>query len=272
MKLQTEWVEYEAEGKKVRGYLARPSAAQGALPGVLVIQEVFGVDPHIQDVTERFAAAGYAAFAPDLFSHGGKPAPLMPDRIEDAKQFLDTLPQPAWFDPAQRAPALAALPEARRKALEETLGLLLVPNRPWDQYVAIMRAGRAWLAAGPAKGQKIGSVGFCMGGALSLRLACSEPELGAAVVFYGSAPPLEMLAGLKCPVLGLYAEQDPRINAGVPALADALKAQGKQFEHHIYPGAKHAFLNDTRANYQADAARGAWARTLSFFASHLASL
>jgi carboxymethylenebutenolidase len=238
---------------------------------VLVIQEAFGVDPHIQDVTQRFATAGYAAFAPDLFSYGGKPEPLAPERIEDAKQFLDTVPQTAWFDAAQRAPALAAVIEARRKALEETLALLLVPNRPWDQYVATLRAGRSWLAEGASRGQKIGSVGFCMGGAISLRLACHEPELSAAVVFYGFSPPPEELAGLKCPVLGLYAENDPRITGAVPALVDAMKAQGKRFEHHIYPGAPHAFLNDTRGNYRVDAARDAWARTLSFFADHLAS-
>jgi carboxymethylenebutenolidase len=269
MKLHTEWVEYEVDGKKVQGYFARPAAVQAPLPGVLVIQEAFGVDPHIQDVTERFATAGYAAFAPDLFSYGGKPATLAPDRIEDAKQFLDTIPQAAWFDAALRAPLIAALPGGRGKPIEETLGVLLVPNRPWDQYVATLRAARSWLVAGPSKGQKVGSVGWCMGGAISLRLACSEPELGAAVVFYGFTPPLEMLAALKCPVLGLYAENDPRINAGLPALAEAMKAQGKRFEHLIYPGTSHAFYNDTRGNYRVDAARDAWARTLSFFAANL---
>ena len=150
MKLQTEWVEYESQGKKVQGYYARPSAAQGKLPGVLVIQEAFGIDPHIQDVTQSIATAGYAAFAPDLFSYGGKPEPLAPERMEDVKRFLDTIPQAAWFDPALRAPALEALPEARRKALEETIGMVLVPTRPWDQYVATLSAGRAWLAAGRA--------------------------------------------------------------------------------------------------------------------------
>jgi carboxymethylenebutenolidase len=269
MKLHTEWVEYEADGKKVQGYFARPSAAQGVLPGVLVIQEAFGVDAHIQDIAERFATTGYAAFAPDLFSYGGKPAPLAPERVEEAKQFLDTVPQTAWFDAAQRAPALAALPEPRGKAIEQTLALLLPATRPWDQYVSALRAGQAWLSAGPSRGQKIGSVGFCMGGALSLRLACNDPELAAAVVFYGLAPPLEQLAGLKCPVLGLYAENDPRIMSGVPELERAMKTQGKWFENHVYPGAPHAFLNDTRANYRPDAARDAWARTLSFFANKL---
>lgn len=270
MKLKTEWIEYKVDGKPVQGYVTRPEKVQEPLPGVVVIQEAFGVDSHIQDVTERVATAGYVALAPDLFSHGGKPAPLAPERIEDAKQFLDTVPQAAWFDPAQRAQALAALPEARRKALEETLALLLPAARPWELYENILLGGRAWLSAGPAKGQKVGSVGFCMGGALSLRLACRDPELAAAVVFYGSAPPLEALAGIRCPVLGLYAEHDPRINAGIPALVEAMKQQGKRFEHHIYPGVPHAFHNDTRGNYRVGVARDAWARTLSFFAANLA--
>jgi carboxymethylenebutenolidase len=269
MKLQTEWVEYAVDGKSVQGYFARPTAAKGELPGVVVIQEAFGVDPHIQDVTERLATAGYAAFAPDLFSYGGKPAALAPERVEDVKAFLDTVPQAAWFDPALRATALAKLPEARARALEEPLGLVITPNRPWEQYVATLRGGRAWLAAGPSRGQKVGSIGFCMGGALSLRLAGVDAELAAAVVFYGSAPPPESLGGLKAPVLGLYAETDPRITGGVPALADALKAQGKRFEHHIYPGTMHAFFNDTRGNYHVGAARDAWARTLSFFVANL---
>jgi carboxymethylenebutenolidase len=270
MKLRSEWLEFSVGDSKVQGFFSCPAVAQGPLPGVLVIQEVWGVDSHIQDVSERFASAGYAVLAPDLFSYGGKPAPLAPERIEDAKLFLDTLPPPAWFDPAQRTSALAALPEARRAPLEETLGLLLNRNRPWDQYVATLRAARAWLAGGPSKGRKIGAVGFCMGGALSLRLACADPELAASVIFYGMAPPAETLGGLRCPVLGLYAENDPNITGSVPALVDAMKQQGKRFEHHIYPGVPHAFFNDSRGAYRPDTARDAWARTLSFFATHLA--
>lgn len=271
MKLQTEWVRYEVQGQPVRGYFARPAAAQEPLPGVVVIQEAFGVDPFIQDVTERLATAGYAAFAPDLFSYGGTPGPLADARIEDAKRFLDTVPQAAWFDASLREPSLQVLASERAQALRETLGLLITQNRPWEQYLATLRGGREWLHQGPSRGQKVGALGFCMGGALSLRLACADAELGASVVFYGFAPPYEQLAGLKCPVLGLYAENDPRITGAVPALAEAMKAQGKRFEHHVYPGTAHAFFNDSRANYKAEASRDAWARTLSFLATSLAS-
>lgn len=269
MKLRSEWLELDVGGAKAQGYFCSPAAAKEPLPGVLVIQEVWGVDPHIQDVTERFARAGYAAIAPDLFSHGGKPAPLAPERVEAAKEFLDTVPQAAWFDPAQRASALAALPDTRRKPLEETLGLLLNRDRPWDKYIAMLRAAQSKLTEGPSQGRKVGAVGFCMGGSLALRLACVDPELGAAIVFYGGAPPREQLAGIQCPVLGLYAEIDPNITGAVPALAEAMEQQGKRFEHYVYSGAPHAFFNDTRGNYRPTAARDAWARALTFFAAHL---
>jgi carboxymethylenebutenolidase len=269
MKLRSEWLELKVGDTQAQGYFCSPAAAKEPLPGVLVIQEAWGVDEHIQDVTERFARAGYAALAPDLFSHGGKPAALSPERVEDVKAFLETVPQAAWFDPAQRATALAAQPEARRKPLEETMGLLLTRDRPWDKYLATLRAAEAMLTGGPSQGRKVGAVGFCMGGALALRLACVDPELGAAIVFYGGAPPHEQLAGIQCPVLGLYAEKDPNITGAVPALADAMKQQGKRFEHYIYSGAPHAFFNDTRGNYRPTASRDAWARTLTFFAAHL---
>ena len=270
MKLHSEWMELSVGDAKAQAFFCRPAAARGPLPGVLVIQEAWGVDSFIQDVAERFARAGYAALAPDLFSYGGKPAALAPERVEKVKDFLDTVPQSAWFDPAQRATALAALPESQRKPLEESIGLLLVPTRPWEQYVATVRAAHQRLSEGSSQGRKVGIMGFCLGGALSLRYACAEPQLGAAVVFYGMSPPPELLGGLRAPVLGLYAEQDPHINGGLPALADTLKQRGQRFEHHLYPGTLHAFFNDTRANYHVDAARDAWARTLSFLATHLA--
>jgi carboxymethylenebutenolidase len=270
MNLETEWVQYDVAGQGVRGYLTRPAAARRApLPGVLVIQEAFGVDGHIQDVAERFAMAGYAAFAPDLFSYGGTPTALSSVRIEAVKAFLDTVPQAAWFDPALRAPALAKLPGNEGAEVEETLSRILTQNRPWEQYVATLRAGHAWLSANAARGHTVGSVGFCMGGALSLRLACAEPALAAAVVFYGFPPPHEQLAGLRCPVLGLYAEHDEKITGALPALADAMRAGGKHFEHHVYAGARHAFLNDTRGNYAPGPSRDAWARTLAFLAQHV---
>jgi carboxymethylenebutenolidase len=122
----------------------------------------------------------------------------------------------------------------------------------------------------PTRGQRIGAVGFCMGGALAGRLACADPQLAAAVVFYGSAPPEDRLERIACPVLGLYGALDARITDAVPALAAAMKARGKRFEPVVYAGAHHAFFNDERPVYDVDAARDATARVLAFLRDPLA--
>ena len=269
MHLDTRWVDLQVEGAPAKAYFARPTRAEGPLPGVVLIQEAFGVDAFVRDVAERLATAGYAVIAPALFSVGGTPEALSEPRIEAAKRFLDGLPMSAWFDPALRAPAIAALKAAEAEHMSETLGLLLVRDRPWDRYLATLKAGRAWLSAEGSNGKKLGALGFCMGGALSLRLACVDPEIAAAVVFYGFAPPPEMLATLQAPVLGLYAENDPAITPGIPALAEAFKAQGKSFQSQVFPGTRHAFFNDTRGSFQLEASRLAWARALSFLAEKL---
>lgn len=269
MKLTREWIELDVDGTAAQGYLVKPSVAKGPLPGIIVIQEAFGVDDFIQDITERFATAGYAALAPDLFSYGGKPATLAPERVEHAKSFLDTLPQPAWFDAAQRAEALEKHAEPQRAQLSETLALLLTPDRPWAQYLATLRAARARLAAGDAQGARVGCVGFCMGGALCMRLCCADPEIAAGVAFYGMAPSNEELESLSAPILAIYAEDDPRINAAVPALVQRMRAENQRFKHQVYPGTRHAFMNDTRVNFDLDAMRAAWAQALGFFAAEL---
>ncbi|MDA8061113.1 MAG: dienelactone hydrolase family protein, partial [Actinomycetota bacterium] len=93
--------------------------------------------------------------------------------------------------------------------------------------------------------------------------------LAAAAVFYGSSPSPEQARRVACPLRGFYGEDDPRIVSGLPAFAQALDAAGADHELRIYPGAGHAFFNDTRPSYRPDAARDAWARTLGFFAEAL---
>jgi carboxymethylenebutenolidase len=272
MNLHVESVEYTSDGAPVSGYFARPARVEEALPGILVIQEVWGVDGHIQDLVRRFATSGYAALAPDLYSHGGrKPAALAPERVETAKSFLDTIPPSAWMNPSERDAALARLPAPQRRGVGETLGALFSPNRPVDQYLSDLRAGLAYLRGHRAcLGHRVGSIGYCMGGMLSALLACSEPALSAAVVYYGMSPGADRIAGIRCPILGLYGGDDPRITNGVPEFAESMRAAGKSFEHHVYPGAPHAFFNDERRSYRVAAARDAWARTLGFFTQHLA--
>jgi len=273
MDLRTDWVEYPTNGERLPAFYARPKRASEPLPAVVVIQEIWGPDNHIQDVACRLAMAGYTALAPDLYAHGGRrPDDLAPERIEAVKVFLDSIPHTAWMNPTERDAALARLPESRRHQVGETLARLFRPDRPFAQYTADLRAGVKFLRGETpaARDIRVGSVGFCLGGGLSALLACTEPALAGAVIYYGASPSAEQVQGVRCPVLGFYGGEDARINEGIPAFAEAMRSSGKSFEQHIYPGAPHAFFNDTRASYHVDAARDAWARTLGFFARHLA--
>ncbi len=272
MELVAKWIDYESPFGAVAAYLARPLAADGPVPAVLVIQEVWGVDGHITDVVERMASAGYLAVAPDLYSAGGgRPAVLEAVRVQRAKAFLNTLPTGQWMsvlgDEAQRAQALGALPEEEAREVAETLaGLFGGAGGDTARHLQVLRAAVAHTRAHPAcAGRAVGSVGFCLGGGLSALLACEEPELDAAVIFYGSSPDAEKVASIRCPVRGFYGREDPRIVSGLPAFDAALREAGVDSELRIYPETGHAFFNDTRPSYRREAARDAWGRMLAFF-------
>jgi carboxymethylenebutenolidase len=118
---------------------------------------------------------------------------------------------------------------------------------------------------------RIGSVGFCMGGGLSLLLACHNRELAAPVIFYGRNPsPIELVKNLQCPILGNYAGADMAIaESDINLLKQTLTKYGKKFDIKVYPGAPHAFFNDTKESYRPEAAKDAWERTLKFFNKQL---
>ena len=116
---------------------------------------------------------------------------------------------------------------------------------------------------------KVGVVGFCFGGFVVNALAVRISDLGAGVAFYGRQPPEQAVARIGAPMLLHYAELDTRINEGWPAYESALKANGKTYEAHMYPGANHGFHNDSTPRYDEDAASLAWKRSLDFFATHL---
>jgi carboxymethylenebutenolidase len=278
MRLATEWVEFRTGDTRCRAYRAAPDpggvpTADGTrLPAVVLVQEIWGVDEHIRDLAERLAGAGYLVLAPDLYSLGGaRPAALLAPRVAAAKAFLDTIPPSSWWDEAARTEALSELPAEEGEAIAATFAALFAP-RDRQESVAVLRDAVRHLRADARCTGRVGSVGFCMGGGLSAQLACAEPELAAAVTFYGASPARTDLAGLACPVLGFYGGEDPRITTTVPELADAMGAAGKRYEWHVYAGAPHAFFNDSRRSYHADAARDAWARLLGFFAGHLAEV
>lgn len=276
MDLVSEWVDFDSPAGAASAYLVRPRAASAPLPGVVVIQEVWGVDRHIADVAERFASAGYVAVAPDLYSAGGgRPAALAAERVDQAKAFLNTIPPAQWMavlgDEAQRAEALAKLPTDEAAEVAETLAALFGGARGGaGQHIGVLRCAVAFVRSHPAcAGRAVGSIGFCMGGGLSAVLASEEPELGAAAIYYGSSPTAEQAESIRCALRGFYGRDDPRIVAGLPAFADALRAAGVDHELRVYPDAGHAFFNDTRPSYRPEAARDAWARTLALFAEAL---
>lgn len=121
------------------------------------------------------------------------------------------------------------------------------------------------------KPDRIGSIGFCMGGGLSLLLACRNRELAAAVVFYGRNPsPIDLVKNIQCPVLCSYAGADMGImESDIDLLKQTLTKHGKVFDIKVYPGAPHAFFNDTRPSYRPEAAKDAWERALSFLGKSL---
>jgi carboxymethylenebutenolidase len=224
-RLKTSPLEFDSPkgSGKVRGYLAKPASAKGKLPGVLVIHENRGLNPHIADITRRIALEGYVAFAPDaLTSLGGYPGDE-----DKARELFAKLDQP--------------------KIQEDFL------------------AAVALLKARPDCTGKVGAVGFCYGGGMSNLLATRVPDLAAAVPFYGSQPKPEEVAHIKAPMLIHYAENDDRINAGITAFEEALKANNVKYQIFKYPGTQHGFNNDTTPRYDKAAATLAWQRTIEFF-------
>lgn len=220
-------VEFPSNGKTASGYLAIPSSGKGR--GVIVLQEWWGLVPHIKDVCDRFAAAGFTALAPDLY-HG-----TVARSPDEAGKYMMAL----------------KIDEAEKD---------------------LRGACQFLLSHETTVGEKIGTVGFCMGGALSLYAASKNPQVGACVVFYGIHPNVKPdLASLKAPVLGLYAERDGFVTpAVVNELDKQLREHGKSAEMHIYPGVDHAFFNETRPEvYNETAAQDAWRRVLDFFSKNL---
>jgi carboxymethylenebutenolidase len=208
---------------------------------VVVLQEAFGVNDHIEDVTRRLAHAGYRAVAPHLFHRSGDPA-------LDYGNFEKILPH-------MQALSQAGLLDDLDATLDHLAGAGFTPAR-------------------------VGVVGFCMGGSVTV-LAAARRALGAAVTFYGGgvaegrfgSPPLvEMAPGLQTPWLGLFGDEDQGIPVDqVEALRVAAAKAPVPTEIVRYPGAGHGFHCDARPDsYHEPSARDAWGRTLDWFGRYLA--
>jgi carboxymethylenebutenolidase len=239
--LRQEQIEFKNGQETIRGFLCRPKA-EGRYPAVIVIHEIFGLTDHIRDVTCRLAQAGYVALAPDLYAREGG----APEGMDFTK-------------------------------LREFVGKIADARMVGDMQAGI----RHLRTRSDVRGDRIGSVGFCMGGLYSLLLAGRTPDLTAAVCFYGRlvypektpekpTAPMELVKEMKAAIQGHFGGDDQAIPIeSVEKFKAALADAGKTHEITIYDGAPHAFHNDTRPSYRPDAAKQAWSRTLAWFDKHL---
>lgn len=224
-----EIVEFPSNGGTASGYLATPT---GAGPGLVVIQEWWGMVDHIKDVCDRFAAEGFTALAPDLY-HG------------------------------------------KRTTEPDEAGKLMMAMNMEEAARDMSGAVDHLLASDAVRGDGVGVVGYCMGGGLALVLGCHRPDaVRACVPYYGLIPWPDAQpdwSKLRAAVQGHYAGKDEFFTPDkVDELERTLRDQGVDVEMFVYRDADHAFFNDTRPEvYDADAAREAWTRTLSFLREHL---
>ncbi len=231
----------ESKGFQVPIYEARPAAA-GRYPVVLVIPEAFGMHEHIKDVTRRFAKEGFFAVTFEPYAREG--GTLQLPNIQAVIKVINSVPD------AQVMGDLDAV-------------VTYVKQQP---------------AANP---DRLGVTGFCRGGLYVFLFAAHNPEVKAAVSWYGpikpgnmpgirDVGPLDVAGKITAPVLGLYGGADQGIPvADVKEMEAALKASGKTAEFIVYPGAPHAFNADYRESYRADAAKDAWARCVAWFNKYL---
>jgi carboxymethylenebutenolidase len=221
-------------------YYARP-ASGGPFAVVLVNEEIFGVHEYIQDVCRRLAKAGYLAVAPEIY-------------------FRNT-----------DFPKMTDVPQIMRDVIFKT---------PDDEIWADLDATLAWAARNHGDATRMSEIGFCFGGRNAWEYAVHNPNLKAAVAYYGhiknpTSPikpktVLDIADQIHCPLLGLYGGQDPDNPVNLVHQAEAkAKAAGNTVEIVIYPDAPHAFHADYRPSYREADSMDAWKRTLAWFAKYL---
>ncbi len=254
-------VRFPGKGRELDGYLALPGGA-GRRPAVVVIQEIWGLDEHIREVARRLAGEGYVALAPDLYT-GELRQVMARDRIVAAMTFLRQAPPEIQRDPSRIEALIAERPAEEQPGLRALLRVMGPAQR--EAFALDLVAALAFLGSLPeVDSGRLASLGFCLGGGLSARLATLAPELACCVIFYGENPPLEEVPRIQAAVLGLYGGEDSRITDRVPEFVEAMRRAGKSLEHHVYAGAAHAFFNDTRPSHHPEAAADAWRRVLDF--------
>jgi carboxymethylenebutenolidase len=230
---QAEYMAYEA--RPAAGAMGSPAAeASPAAAGsglILVCHENRGLTEHIRDVTRRLAREGYVACAVDLLSpEGGTGAAADPEEIPG-----------------------------------------ILTGGDFSRHIrAFQDAINFYQTGGEAFVERVGMIGFCLGGGITWQTATMEPRLLAAVPFYGPPPPLDQVPNITAAVLGVYSD-DPGdfANEGRDELEAALQEAGVTYQFNIYPGTQHAFHNDTGQRYNEEQATAAWNDALAWFGQHL---
>jgi carboxymethylenebutenolidase len=218
-------------------------------PGLIVIEEIWGMNDHIRSVADRFAAEGYSVLSPELLPEGLL-AMLTP-------QFEKDL-----FDPEKRNEAQPKLREAMQPIHQPDYA---------KKTMAILKECVGYLLADEGVDGNIAVLGFCFGGTYSFHLAANDDRIKVAIPFYGQAPSEEEIPNINIPVLAFYGEEDTRLMEELPKLKEEMQKQSKDFEAVVYPGVGHAFFNDTNPHaYDAKTAHDAWDKTLTFLKQHIA--
>lgn len=214
-------------------------------PGLIIVHEIFGLDDHIKDLAQRFARLGLRVLAPDLF----------------------------W---------LAAENGLNRTNLDAMRNFFFSLDD--GQIIALLQTVLRSAQSNPhVIADKIGAVGYCMGGALAFMLAGRSKDLAFVIDYYGRVlypetsekkplSPIEYAEGINCPILALFSGIDPIIPLDqIKLLEDKLNQLGKSFQLKIYDNAEHAFFNDRREHFNREAADDAWALTTAFIAKNTKS-
>lgn len=227
-----EWVMISAGMDSVRAWIVYPERKTKA-PVVVVVHEIYGLTPWVRSIADQLAAEGFIAIAPDLLT-------------------TKTLPNATDSVPSQLATAAI-----------RTLD-------PADVHRQISAAARYAMAL-PSALPRYGIVGYCWGGGVSFEHAVRSPDLGAAVVYYGTSPKSETLSSIKAPVLGLYGENDARVNATISPVDSVMTTLRKTYTHNIYEGAGHGFLRQQNGQNGANlaATQQAWPATVAWFRRYL---
>jgi carboxymethylenebutenolidase len=236
----------EIEGTTV--YRAEPTGPlQG---GLILIEEIWGLVPHIEAVADRFAGEGYLVLAPELLGDllGAANGQELMEARNDPDEARRTAVQPKLRElfGGMSDPAFAAGAVARLRTVVDAL------------------------EAEPGVDGRIAVAGFCFGGTYSFALAAADPRIRAAVPFYGSAPSAEDIGRIGCPVHAFYGQQDTRLIEALPDVERTFADAGRDLTTTVYPDAGHAFFNDTNPHaYNAADADDAWAKATAFLAQHL---